>query len=157
MRMSAQQGAVVAFELPYDASMIMFSTTLWKDLTCLMLVDLISIFSFLYQLVCQSQSNNLMFITEWTRRLQTAWSGHRAGRWFCLNLVKSVHTSILFTIKKGGYMTEKKHVTNNLLINVHFLLVFLMDKNNTHANAVADGQRSIKRKWYLKKKKEKGA
>lgn len=52
-------------------------------------------------------------------------------------------------------MTEKKHVTNNLLINVRFLLVFLMDKNNTHANAVADGQRRIKRKWYLKKRRKK--
>lgn len=40
MRMSAQRGAALAFELPSDASVIVLSTTLWKALTCL-LVDLV--------------------------------------------------------------------------------------------------------------------
>lgn len=35
MRMSAQRGTAVAFELPSDASVIVLSTTLWKGLTCL--------------------------------------------------------------------------------------------------------------------------
>lgn len=148
MRMSAQQGAVVAFELPYDASMIMFSTTLRKDLTCLMLGDLISIFfSFLYQLVCQSQSSNLMFISECTSRLQTARRRHQVGTRCCFSQVKSVHTSILFSNKNG------LRVRNHLLV----------DKNSVHDNDLADGKWSIKRnwvKWCLKKKKkqnEKGA
>lgn len=63
-RMSPQQGAAVAFELPSDASMIILSTVLWKDLTCLLLVDLKCNF-FLYRLLCQSQSNKLEFICEW--------------------------------------------------------------------------------------------
>lgn len=40
MRMSAQRGAAVAFELPSDASVIVLSSTPRKALTCL-LVDLV--------------------------------------------------------------------------------------------------------------------
>lgn len=51
MRMSAQQGAAVAFELPSDASVIVLSITLWKSLTCL-LVDLVLNAFFFYNLLC---------------------------------------------------------------------------------------------------------
>lgn len=137
MRMSAQRGAVVAFELPYDASMIMFSTTPRKDLTCLTLVDLISSFfssSFLYQRAHQSQSNNLVFISEWTSRLQPAISGRNVGRRYCFNSAYVLKNPLF--VHKSGYTTE---TTDGKHVRLSRKEAISSTKNNIHANA---GQRS---------------
>lgn len=54
MRMSAQRGAAVAFELPSDASVIVLSTTLWKALTRLLVDLVLNAFLSFYKPLCLS-------------------------------------------------------------------------------------------------------
>lgn len=154
MRMSAQQGAVVAFELPYDASMIMFSTTPWKDLTCLMLVDLISMFFFSVPTLCQSQSNNLVFISKWTSRLQQASSGQLLLFETSINLPTEAYI-LKNPLLCGGVTWQKRRTRRRKHVRVSrkgaifwvMCFFFFFTNNSIHANAVAEGQWSIDQNW----------
>lgn len=151
MRMSAQQGAVVAFELPYDASMIMFSTTPWKDLTCLMLVDLISMFFFSVPTLCQSQSHNLVYL--W---LQPASSGQSLLFETSIDLPTEAYI-MKNSLLRGGVTWQKQLARGRKPVRVSrkgaifwvmcFFFFFFFTNNSIHANAVAEGQWSIEQNW----------